>query len=196
MEHEAAAVAPHGHVVDLHRQLAAEPQPHQPVGQAGDVHLAVGSEGSVLGAAGRAVDEAEGGALVDAVDHFQGHPHDVHALAVAHVAGEELPGEGPEPAAHERRPALHVHPEDAGQHFGRLFLDRLRRLAAEAEVVPERNPGTQYQLWLFGESWLAAWLLWTEDPTDEFLQAFEECCVAQGPTGPPVVAYLTELMFG
>ena len=35
-------------------------------------------------------------------------------------------------------------------------------------------PGTQYQLWLFGEFWYAAWLLWAEYTPHQFLQAFEE----------------------
>ena len=35
-------------------------------------------------------------------------------------------------------------------------------------------PGTQYQLWLFGESWFPASLPWTEDATDLLLYAFSD----------------------
>ncbi len=37
-----------------------------------------------------------------------------------------------------------------------------------------RIPGTQYLIRRFGESWFSARLLWAEDATDEFLQAFDE----------------------
>ena len=77
-------------------------------------------------------------------------------------------------------PATHPDPESCAGH-GNMAGEALTGAHAgqplSSEITSSGVPGfpvTQYSLWLFGEPWLSAWLLGTEDATDQFLQPFHK----------------------